>query len=485
MTGLHRILIVDDDIAVRMRVRDLLEKPGSCEVLEASDGLGGLALASEHRPDVILLDIMMPGLSGLDVCERLRAEPITRDIPIIILSAGDEQQSMPDALRAGAEDYLAKPIPSGELRAKVGNILRLDRFRSLNRKQRRLSWLVEHSREALVIIDHAGLLVEANQEARRLFGLPETPGVSALAFIEAHYQPDPPDAFSTLRSRGYLPGRAFSLCRPEHSLAAARWLDVGLFADEHDAAGELVLKFTDRTAAVQRELETWSFQHMMSHKIRTPLNGMSSLIELLAGSPSIRSDPGDAELIDIVLTSARRLEDTLISILKYNDALHAPRPTYADGAKPPDSWDELISHALGEADFPREKFHLAGEPSALPDRSLAHALHLGLVEVIENYRKFSDAPVAGLHAEFRVTDGLGTHLRLSAPGPALPPDTIALLGRPYWQMENRFSGEVPGVGLGLATARTCLRSLGADLRFSALGEPSGLAVDFILPPPAP
>lgn len=485
MPGLHRILIVDDDIAVRMRVRDLLEKPGVCEVMEASDGMTGLELASGHGPDVILLDIMMPGMSGLEVCTRLRADSRTRDIPIIILSAGDEQQSMPDALRAGAEDYLPKPIPSAELRAKVGNILQLDRFRSLNRKQRRLAWLVEHSREALVIIDHAGLLVEANQEARHLFGLPGTPGVPALDFIEAHYRPDPPDAFATLRSRGFQPGRAFSLCRPENSLAAARWLDVGLFADEEDAAGELVLKFTDRTAAVQRELETWSFQHMMSHKIRTPLNGMGSLIEMLASSPSIRADPGDAELIDIVLSSSRRLEDTLISILKYHDALHAAQPTYSTVDTSPVAWNALLANALAEAAFPANKFQLSGETPPPPARALAHVLHLGLVEVIENYRKFSDAPAAGLRAEFIAAPGEETRLRLSAPGPALPPDTIALLGRPYWQMENRFSGEVPGVGLGLATARTSLRSLGADLRFSALGQPSGLAVDFVLPNPAP
>ena len=484
MTGSHRILIVDDDIAVRLRVRDLLEKPGSCEVLEASDGFDGLELAAEHRPDVILLDLMMPGLSGLDVCTRLRADPRTREIPIIILSAGDEQEGMPDALRAGAEDYLPKPIPSSELRAKVENILRLDRYRSLNRQQKRLAWIVEHSREALVIIDHEGRLVEANHEARRLFGLPATPGVPALDFIETHYRPDPPDALASLRSRGYRPGQVFSLCRPENSLAAARWLDVGVFADGQDACGELVLKFSDRTAAVQRELETWTFQHMISHKIRTPLNGLGTLIELLADSPSIRAVPGDVELIDMVLSSARRLEDTLISILKYNDALHAPKPTHAAVDKPPVTWPALLANALADAAFPPEKFRLAGEPPPAVSGALADVLHLGLVEVIGNYRKFSDAPAAGLHAEFQLTPGEGPRLRLHAPGPALPPDTIALLGRPYWQMENQFSGEVPGVGLGLATARTSLRTLGADLRFSTFDQPSGLAVEFILPNPA-
>lgn len=278
---------------------------------------------------------MMPGLSGLDVCTRLRADPRTREIPVIILSAGDEQQSMPDALRAGAEDYLPKPTPSSELRAKVETILRPDRYRSLNRQQKRLAWLVEHSREALVTIDHEGRLVEANHEARRLFGLPATPGVPTLDFIETHYRPDPPEALASLRSRGYRPGQVFSLCHPENSLSAARWLDVVVFADEQDACGKLLLKFSDRIAAVQRELDTWTFQHMISHKIRTPLNGLGTLIELLADSPSIRTVPGDVELIDMVLSSARQLEDTLISILKYNDALHAPPQTHAAVDKPP------------------------------------------------------------------------------------------------------------------------------------------------------
>jgi CheY-like chemotaxis protein len=485
MSSLHRILVVDDDMAVRLRVGDLLANPGRCEILQAANGFDGLDLAVRHRPDLILLDIMMPGISGIEVCTRLRADPRTRDIPILILSAGDERQSMPDALRAGAEDYLPKPIPSGELRAKVENILRLDRFGSLNRKQKRLGWLVEHSSEAVVVLDRDGLLLEANQEARRLFALPAAPGAHALDCIALHYRPDPPESLATLRRHGRVPGGAFSLCRPETSLAAARWLDARVFTDETDSSGELVLKFTDRSAAVQRDLETWTFQHMISHKIRTPLNGLGSLVELLAGSPSIRSDPGDAELIDLVLASARRLEDTLVSILAYNDALHSPR-TPAPSSNPPAGWPALLAEALGEAGFPPARFHLSGQPPAPPGPALAAALRLALVEVIENYRKFSDAPVAGLHAVFlAVAAGSGPHLRLCAPGPALPPDTVALLGRPYWQMENRFSGEVPGMGLGLATARVCLRSLGADLRFSSLAEPAGLAVDFVFPQDGP
>ena len=477
----HRVLVVDDDEAVRLRVRDLLEKPDECEILEAESGAAGLEIACAQQPDLILLDVMMPGMSGLEVCARLRENKHTRDIPIIILSAGDEQQSMPAALRAGAEDYLPKPIPAAELLAKVANIMRLDRFRSLNRKSERLKWLVENSCEALVIIDRTGRLLETNLQARHLFGLPETPGADALALIEANYTPDPFDAFEALRARGFLPGESFSICRPENALAAARWLEVGLFADATDRAGDLLLKFTDRSVMVQRDLETWTFQHMISHKIRTPLNGISSLIELMGKSPAIQANPDHADLMNIVLESSRRLEDSLISILRYHDALHSARPEGRLAGSSPQTWEQIIRSALAEAGLSPDQFQLRGAPPPATSHALAEALHLGLVEVIDNYLKFSDARATGIQAEFITTPGVPARLRISSAGPELPPDAIALLGRPYWQMENRFSGEVPGMGLGLATARICLRSLGADLRFSANHDPVGLTTEFILP----
>lgn len=472
-------MVVDDDEAIRLRVRDLLEGSGMCEVFEASNGPDGLDAARTGRPDLILLDIMMPGMTGFTVCELLREDKRTREIPIIVLSASDEDCARPSALEVGAEDYLRKPIPSAELKAKVRTIMELNRYHSLTQERRRLRWLVEQSNEALVIIDRKGHLVDANRRARELFALPGLPGCDALAIIGVHYQPEPWDAFERLRDRGFQPGGGFAVVRAENSLLGSHWLQVDLFSDDSDAHGDLLLKFTDRSGTVHRDLQSWSFQQIVSHKLRTPLNGMGSMLELLAGCPGVRNDPEAVELLQTAVESSLRLETTLTSILAYHEALCSPVPS--TGSSVSINWAQLLREACAEAGLDDARLQILGPSHLEVAGPLVVPMRQALLEVVENYLKFSRAAADGLTATFEEP----STLRLFAPGRSLPPEAIASLGRPYWQIEPRFSGEIPGMGLGLATARMLLRSLGAGLHFSNNPDISGLVATFSLPPPGP
>jgi two-component system cell cycle response regulator len=471
------VLVVDDDEAIRLRVRDLLEGSGLCEVHEAANGIDGLALARSEAPDLILLDLMMPGMSGIEVCETLRGDPATCEIPIIVLSAADEEEAMPAALAAGAEDYLRKPIPSSELAAKVRTILELNRYRALTRERRRLRWLVEHSNEALVMLDRGGRLVEANQRARELFALPSSPGCDALAIISAHYECEPPEAFDRLRAQGFKGGESFAVVRPETSLLSAHWLQVDPFTGGRDDHGELLLKFTDRSGRVHHDLQTWSFHRLLSHKIRTPLNGVGSMLELLAGCPGVENDREAAELLRIAAESNRRLEDTLTSILDYHKALSGAAEPPADTE--PVSWLSLLRSSSLEAGLDPALLRVSGPEDLVVPVALAGPMRQSVVEVVENYLKFGSAGSLGLDASFTPP----ATLRLFAPGRVLPPEALANLGRPYWQIERLFSGEIPGMGLGLATARLLLRSHGAGLRFDNSPDSSGIISELTLPHP--
>jgi CheY-like chemotaxis protein len=105
----RRILVVDDDAAVRM-VLMLAFARTAYSVSVAEDGEGALALAREGCPDLILLDIGMPGLDGLEVCRRLKAEPATREIKIVLLTARVQERDREIGLAAGADGYLTKPF---------------------------------------------------------------------------------------------------------------------------------------------------------------------------------------------------------------------------------------------------------------------------------------------------------------------------------------------------------------------------------------
>ncbi|WP_410326138.1 phosphate regulon transcriptional regulator PhoB [Oceanibaculum nanhaiense] len=117
------ILIVEDEAAIVTLLSYNLEREGF-QVLEARDGEEGLLLATERRPDLILLDWMLPLLSGIEVCRRLRRTPQTRSIPIIMLTARGEEGDRVRGLNAGADDYVTKPFSPSELLARVRAVMR-------------------------------------------------------------------------------------------------------------------------------------------------------------------------------------------------------------------------------------------------------------------------------------------------------------------------------------------------------------------------
>lgn len=117
------ILVVDDEPRIVQIARDYLERAGF-EVLSAGDGELALALARSERPNLIVLDLMLPGMDGLDVTRALRRDPLLPEIPIIMLTARVEESDKLVGLELGADDYLTKPFSPRELVARVRAVLR-------------------------------------------------------------------------------------------------------------------------------------------------------------------------------------------------------------------------------------------------------------------------------------------------------------------------------------------------------------------------
>ena len=117
------ILIVEDEASLVTLLRYNLEKEGY-RVCEAGDGEEALAVLAERKPDLVLLDWMLPSLSGIEVCRQLRRKPATRDLPVIMLTARGEEGDKIRGLNTGADDYLTKPFSLPELTARVRALLR-------------------------------------------------------------------------------------------------------------------------------------------------------------------------------------------------------------------------------------------------------------------------------------------------------------------------------------------------------------------------
>ncbi|MBU3703688.1 MAG: response regulator transcription factor [Ilumatobacteraceae bacterium] len=228
---MHRLLFVEDDDNIRLALRLALEDEGY-EVVEAPDGTSGLRLFAETNPDLVLLDLRLPDISGFDVCRQLRSHSLT---PIIMVTAQTDTHDLVAGLEAGADDYVTKPVVTKELAARIRAALRraqllegagapsatsvrLDKVADLEIR-RDLGIVLKADRELPLtrteyrllceFADHAGQVLSRDQLLERVWGY-EYLGDSRL--VDAHVrrlrvkiedQPDDPRIIVTARGLGY------------------------------------------------------------------------------------------------------------------------------------------------------------------------------------------------------------------------------------------------------------------------------------------
>jgi DNA-binding response OmpR family regulator len=206
------ILVVDDEPKIVQLARDYLEKSGF-KVLTSGDGQQALAIARREHPDLIVLDLMLPGMDGLDVCRTIRRES---DVPIIMLTARAEETDQLIGLELGADDYITKPFSPRALVARVrallrrahGNLLQEETLRSgdleldLRRKQLKLKGEIVHlTRSEFLLLEtlvkHPGQPLSREQLLEKLHGVVYD-GVdrsvdSHIKNLRRKIEPDPTD----------------------------------------------------------------------------------------------------------------------------------------------------------------------------------------------------------------------------------------------------------------------------------------------------
>jgi diguanylate cyclase (GGDEF)-like protein/PAS domain S-box-containing protein len=184
-----RILIVDDMPANLGILQKMLESEGYL-VLAATSGERALAIAGQFLPDLIILDVMMPGIGGLETCRRLKADPHTQAIPVIFITALTELQDTVDGFQAGAVDYVHKPFQHAEVRARVRTHLQMCSYLNAYRHETdRLRAILNNMGEGLLTVTPDGAIASINPAAQRMLGLRpgDTAGLSLFDLLLPPY----------------------------------------------------------------------------------------------------------------------------------------------------------------------------------------------------------------------------------------------------------------------------------------------------------
>lgn len=120
-----QVLVVDDEIGALTLIGIMLER-GGFDVIKAQDAYTAIDVLKASSPDLIIMDVMMPGMNGIDLCRKVREAPETQEVPVIILSARGDAASVEAGISAGANDYLSKPILHHDLITKIRDVLNIE-----------------------------------------------------------------------------------------------------------------------------------------------------------------------------------------------------------------------------------------------------------------------------------------------------------------------------------------------------------------------
>lgn len=480
------ILVVDDHPAVRMIIQRVLS-PQGYEIVTATNGSEALDIAAKIRPDLILLDVMMPnGLNGFEVCKRLRDNPILHDVPIVMVTALDDRASRLEGIESGADDFIIKPFDPVELRARVANITRLNRYRRLLAERLKFEWVVEDANEGYAVLDAQGNIVHVNGRARVYLDLsPEwqahkqhTPFIDRVKQL---YNLEPEDSW--VNWPHFLAeddGAMRYMIRPETPNASAFWIQLtGLKLPMGEGDQLYVVRLNDVTQQMTAKHDVWQLHSMIFHKLRTPFTSIMMSLEMLEQHADELPAEETRLLQHTAAIQARRLNEFIDSMLKYvnSTALVSLHDSFHIHVLP-----DLLEQLQGELALDSISYEL--EPGLMFDSVMLseESITMMLWEILRNAKQFH--PRNQPHVEVQVDKPTDQEVvvRIIDDGVHLSPDQLIAVWQPYYQGEKDFTGEVPGAGLGLTAVALMTWQVGGKYRiYNRPDDKKGVVVELTLP----
>ncbi len=430
------ILAIDDNSDNLVTLKALIsELFPDFDFIKADNGTSGIALAEKSEPDIILLDIIMPGLDGYEVCQSLKSNPLLKDIPVVFLTAlKGEKESRIRALECGAEAFLSKPIDISELTAQIRAMIKI--------------------REANIAkLDEQNILKKLVQE--RTAELTEE--------LKKHVETEKSLIIAMQRAQ-----------KSEVELMALN--EKYLFTIEELRHLNNELTFAWEKAEEGDRLKS-AFLTNMSHEIRTPLNGILGFADILIEGQLMESDVIKySKIIHKSGTRLLELINNIIQISKIESGVeHLQLATFSAA----DLISDAIEQFMERADKQSIKFK-----TVIPEKhkdlitvSDTLKLHQILTNLINNALKFTKE--GSIEIGYNVND-LMLEFFVKDTGKGIEPEHLDRIFERFYQADISTTRGFEGAGLGLSLCKSIIELLGGSIRAESEPE-AGSTFYFSIP----
>jgi PAS domain S-box-containing protein len=486
-----RVLLADDNADMRQYMSRLLGEHFAVEAV--GDGEAALAAARERPPDLVLTDVMMPRMDGFALLRALRADPRTRELPVLMLSARAGEESRVEGMQAGVDDYMVKPFGGRELLARVSALLQMARLRreageAVRQGEERLRMALTAARMVAWQLHPAtGALVQSDN-AGDVFGLPPGARLENAGQRFALVHPDDRERHRALVEQAAAEqgsyASQFRVVRPD--TGAVIWLEErGHAVRVGDAEVRLVgvaMDVTDRKKAEEALKEADrrkdEFLATLAHELRNPLAPLRNGLQVM----KLTGDQGGAveqarRMMERQLGQMVRLIDDLLDVSRISRGKLDLRTERAELA-------QVVQHAvetsrpLVEACGHTLRVHLPAEPVYV-DGDVTRLAQV-FANLLNNAAKYTD-PGGRLWLTVG-REGPDAVVRVRDTGVGIPADMLTRVFEMFTQVDRSLERAQGGLGIGLSLVKGLVEKHGGSV--AAHSDGPGRGSEFVVRLPA-
>ncbi|MBN1826460.1 MAG: response regulator [Candidatus Eisenbacteria bacterium] len=456
------ILVVDDEERNR-RLAEATLAPFGYRIRHAAGGEEAIEEIEKRPPDLVLLDLMMPGMDGLEVTRRLRERKETRHLPIILLTAFADADRRLKGIEAGVDDFIAKPFDRLELTTRIHSLIRISHYRTQIADYKRSEAILAGIGEGVVLLDGDWRVEIINKAASSFLDLPveNARGANLLDHLFGNRTVKADRAALVDHAREEA---RFEIHRPETALCALSVLEASLRRIREPGGGvsSMILTMRDVTRRWNENRLQEDFLSSVSHKLKTPLSVITANAEsfLYGYYGDISEDQREA------VTDVARAAQDLLSHVNKLLAFVSPESFRKDDVQPESVSLFLDTYAVNLVHEFRDRevrFETSTDPAAAEMWIPAHKVGIVLDNLVENGVKFANGDGAEIRIAARLDGADHVEFSVRDNGPGIPPEVQDRVFDKFYQVEKYHTGTVAGSGLGLSLARRIVEEMGGRI----------------------
>ncbi len=419
-----KILIADDEEQNLRLLKVLLSKQGY-QIVEASDGKQALKILNDQPVDMVLLDIMMPEVSGLEVLQNVRKDDNLKTLPVILVTGLADRESRLQGLKLGADDYLSKPIDAVELVTRVNTQIGLAYLRRQIAERDKLDKVINNMIEGIIIADKKCYPIKINDTAKKLLEI-ETVPENVVKYINDKYNSEiklDDNINTTIVSR-----EETELYNPLYlSITTQPVKNVTGETDSH------IFVLQNITEKYLEDRIKYDFLSLISHKLRTPLTVISGIAQMLVDQN--KDDDKMLEKLNLRCNDMINLVNRLLYFIGIEKM---------DIRKKVDA--NTIEDVIAEV---KNKYNKKVVVNKIINVDKIFVWQkIVIQELIDNAIKFCQNENVGI--KMLVNSDV---IEVEDTGPGIPVEEKDKVFEPFYQIDKYFTGNILGAGLGLSLVK--------------------------------